>query len=99
MCGEGTAALELLSSEAHYDLLIFDNELPGISGVALIYETRQIPHRQQTPIIMLSASNVEKEARRAGANAFLRKPEDVMALTETIAKLLAHQPKHSEKRK
>lgn len=99
MCEEGTVALELLSSEAHYDLLIFDNELPGISGVALIYETRQIPHRQQTPIIMLSASNVEKEARRAGANAFLRKPEDVMAITETIAKLLAHQLKHSEKRK
>jgi CheY-like chemotaxis protein len=99
MCGDGTAALELLSSEAHYDLLIFDNELPGISGVALIYETRRIAHRQQTPIIMLSASNVEKEARRAGANAFLRKPEDVMAITETIAKLLARQPKHIGRRK
>lgn len=93
MCGEGTAALELLSSEAHYDLLIFDNELPGISGVALIYETRQLAHRQQTPIIMLSANNVEREARRAGANAFLRNPEDVTALAETIARLLAHRSK------
>lgn len=97
MCGEGTAALELLSSEAHYDLLIFDNELPGISGVALIYETRQIAHRQQTPIIMLSASNVEREARRAGANAFLRKPEDVTALAETVAQLLVHQSKPTGK--
>lgn len=88
-CGEGTTALQILSSEAHYDMLIFDNELPGINGVALIYETRRLSHRQQTPIIMLSASNVEGEARRAGANAFLRKPDEVTALAETVAQVLA----------
>lgn len=98
-CGEGTAALQMLSGKTPYDLLIFDNELPDISGIVLIYETRRIAHRQQTPIIMLSASNVEREARRAGANAFLRKPEDVLALAETIARLLARQPKATGKAK
>lgn len=96
-CGEGTAALRALSSKTHYDLLIFDNELPGLNGIVLIYETRRLPHRQQTPIIMLSASNVEGEARRAGANAFLRKPEDVLALAETIEHLLTHQPTRTGK--
>jgi two-component system chemotaxis response regulator CheY len=91
--GEGMAALEMISSEAHYDVLIFDNELPGMEGVELIRQTRQLPHRQQTPIIMFSASDVEREARRAGANAFLRKPEDLAAIAETIAQLLARQPK------
>lgn len=95
MCGEGTTALQILSGKAYYDVLIFDNELPSISGIVLIYEARRLSHRQQTPIIMLSASNVEKEARRAGANAFMRKPEGVMALAETIARLLARQPKEA----
>lgn len=94
-CGEGTAALQILSGETHYDALIFDNELPGLSGVELIRETRRLSHRQQTPIIMLSASSVEKEARRAGANAFLRKPEDATSLVETVARLLAHRQKNT----
>jgi CheY-like chemotaxis protein len=93
MCEDGTTALQRLSSETHYDVLLFDNELPDFSGIVLIYEARRLPHRQQTPIIMLSASNVEREARRAGANVFLRKPEDVTALAETIARLLARRPK------
>jgi CheY-like chemotaxis protein len=89
--GEGNTALELLLGETYYDLLIFDNELPDISGLELICETRQVPHRQQTPIIMLSASDVERDARRNGANAFLRKPEEITLLTETIARLLARK--------
>ena len=94
---EGDAALELISGETHYDVLIFDNELPGLSGLELIRETRQIPHRQQTPIIMLTASDIEREARRNGANAFLRKPEDINTLTETIARLLARRSKQMSK--
>jgi FixJ family two-component response regulator len=41
---------------------------------------------------MFSSSDVEREARQAGANAFLRKPEDVHAIAETIAQLLARNP-------
>lgn len=89
---EGTVALRMISGDAHYDVLIFDNGLPDTSGVELIYQTRRLPHRQQTPIIMFSASDVEREARLAGANAFLRKPEDVHAIAETITQLLARNP-------
>jgi hypothetical protein len=37
---------------------------------------------------MLSASDCESEAWRAGADAFLRKPNDVAAVPETVARLL-----------
>jgi FixJ family two-component response regulator len=37
---------------------------------------------------MLSASDVAMEARRAGADAFLRKPNDIGRLAETIARFL-----------
>jgi Response regulator containing CheY-like receiver, AAA-type ATPase, and DNA-binding domains len=88
---DGTAALEVLQSETHYDVLIFDNDLPGIGGLELISQARQLVNHQHTPIIVLSASSIETEVQRAGANAFLRKPEDITAVTETIARLLARR--------
>jgi CheY-like chemotaxis protein len=90
-CDNGAAALAKIESGAHYDLLILDNELPGINGIDLITRTKTLAHRQRTPIIMLSASDVERDARRAGASAFLRKPQEIPALAETIARLLARQ--------
>lgn len=94
---DGSAALQTLQSKARYDVLILDNEVSGMSGVEIIRETRRIPRRRKMPIIMLSASDVEKEARRAGANAFLRKPEDITTIAETIARLLAGKPKQTMK--
>jgi CheY-like chemotaxis protein/tetratricopeptide (TPR) repeat protein len=95
-CGTGAAALEKLSSGARYDVLIFDNRLPDASGIELIHHTKALAHRQQTPIIMLSGDEVEVQAKRAGANAFLRKPGDVQALAETVARLLARKKGREE---
>ena len=39
--------------------------------------------------IMLSASDVEPEAWRAGVDAFLRKPDDVVRLSEMVTRLLS----------
>ncbi|HJR09117.1 MAG TPA: tetratricopeptide repeat protein [Pyrinomonadaceae bacterium] len=87
----GADALREIAGDAQYDLLLLDNELPGTSGVEIVRRARTLPHRQQTPIIMFSASDCEAEARRAGADAFLRKPKDIALLTETVARLLAEK--------
>jgi CheY-like chemotaxis protein/Tfp pilus assembly protein PilF len=85
----GADAIRQLESAQHYDLLMFDNELPlGVRGIELIRHARHLSHRRQTPIIMLSASHVETEARRAGADVFLKKPEGVRTLVETVSRLL-----------
>jgi CheY-like chemotaxis protein len=86
--------MKAISSEEPYDALIFDNELPGIDGLELVRRTRLLPHRRQTPIVMLSASDIEREARMAGVDAFLRKPEDANVVAQTIAQLVA--PKLSD---
>jgi hypothetical protein len=44
------------------------------------------------PIIMLSASDCETAARRAGATAFLPKPDGMVKLAETAARLLGIEP-------
>ncbi len=90
-CADGAAALARLESGERFDVLIFDNKLPDTNGVELIRRARTMAHRQQTPIIMLSGNDVEMEARRAGANAFLRKPGDVALIIETAARLLARK--------
>jgi CheY-like chemotaxis protein len=90
---DGTSALREIEGEEPYDLLIIDRQLPGADGLELVCRARELPHRQHLPVVVLSASDAGREARRAGASAFLRKPEDMDALAETIARLLARKPK------
>lgn len=90
-CFNGDAALKRISSEAHYDLLLVDYELPGVNGLELVRRARQLAHRSQIPIIVLSASAVEAEAREAGADQFLYKPQDVNSLVESVTRLLTER--------
>jgi CheY-like chemotaxis protein/tetratricopeptide (TPR) repeat protein len=90
-CADGVEARREIASEAHYDLLLLDNELPGASGIELVRRARSLPRRRRTPIIMLSASDCEADARRAGADVFLRKPRDITLLAGTVARLLAEK--------
>lgn len=94
-CGDGLAALALIESAVHYDLLLFDNELPGASGLELLRHARMLPYRQHTPVIIISATDCEREAHRAGTDAFLKKPDDINRLVSTIARLLP--PSHDSR--
>jgi len=53
-------------------------------------------HRRRTPIIMLTGDNCEKEAWRAGVDAFLRKPEALDEVSSTIARLLEEQKERKD---
>ena len=88
LCNDGDSALRKLTGEEHYDLLVVDNDLPELNGLELIRRARRITRRRRTPIIMLSASDCERDAWRAGVNAFLKKPEQIDELPTTVARLL-----------
>lgn len=90
-CVDGSAALRLIEGREHFDLFLFDNDLPGIHGIELIHRTRQLYHRRHMPIVMFSASDLAREAHRAGVDVFLKKPNDVNALVGTINRLLLNQ--------
>lgn len=85
---EGSAALDELASDTHYDLLLVDHELPGISGIELIEQVRTMFHRRYMPIVMMSGTLDEAAALDAGADAFLRKPQGIGSLVETITRLV-----------
>src|SRR5260370_15984682 len=95
-CLNATTALEILRGEAHYELIIVDNDLTGLSGLELVLRVRSMPHRRETPIIMLSGDNCEKEAWRAGVSEFLRKPKDIEKGSSTIARPLEERKKRFE---
>lgn len=86
-CQDGMRALEIIESGSLYDVLILDNSLPGLSGLELVRRARCLTHRRRTPIIMLPANDSARAALSAGAEAFLKKPEDVNAIVKTITRL------------
>jgi CheY-like chemotaxis protein/tetratricopeptide (TPR) repeat protein len=88
LCTDGDTALRKLTSNEHYDLLIFDHNTSGVKGVELVERARKISSRRRTPIIVVSGDECEQSAWRAGANAFLRKPEAVEQLASTVRRLL-----------
>jgi CheY-like chemotaxis protein len=86
-CADGNMAMNKLAGGAAYDLLLFDNELPGMSGLELTRYARSLPRYRRTPIIMVSATDCRTDARRAGVDLFLRKPDDMHALVDAVRRL------------
>ena len=91
VCLDGLSALEKIESDNSYDLLLLDNSLPVVSGIELVQRARELAHRKETPIIILSASDCAGEARRAGADVFLKKPDDISRLVSVITRVLAER--------
>ena len=88
LCTDGDSALRKLTSNEHYDVVIVDSSLSGVTGLELAQRTRKITHRRRTPILMLSGEELETEAWSAGVDAFLKKSDQLAELTPTVARLL-----------
>ena len=88
-CADGADALERITSDGHYDLLLLDYDLPGLNGIELLQQARALAQRREIPVIVFSGTAVEEAVMRAGADAFLRKPEDISSVVEVIARLLS----------
>ncbi|MDT5270465.1 MAG: two-component system, cell cycle response regulator DivK [Acidobacteriota bacterium] len=89
VCTSGDEVLRRLQGESRFDLLILDFRLPGLDGLELVRRARALPRAVRTPIIMFTDSEVERDARRAGVDAYLRKPRGVYSLASIAAGLLA----------
>jgi CheY-like chemotaxis protein len=96
-CADSMTALELLKGHERYDVIIVDNDLPALSGLELVLRARSLSQRRHTPIIMLSGDDCEKEAWRAGVDAFLLKPKGVDKVASTIDRLLTERFKKRSK--
>lgn len=87
-CDDGLAALGKIESDEQYDLILLDDDLPGLSGIEVVARARTFEHRRHTHIVMLSASEHTHAAHAAGVDVFLKKPKGMKSLVETIKKLI-----------
>ena len=81
-------AIDLVRRE-HFDLLIFDNWLPGLTGTEATKLIRQFD--QTTPILFYSAAAYKSDkqaALEAGAQGYLVKPVGIDDLLTEVEKLI-----------
>lgn len=88
----GEQALEVLRGDDPVDLVLLDIMMPFVSGFDVLQEIRSFPHRQSTPVIMLTAKGQPTDRTRAyelGATDFLTKPFSPKKLLSRIDELFA----------
>jgi DNA-binding NtrC family response regulator len=80
------AEAALIAIRTHdYDVVVSDLVLPGLDGIALLYECHQI--RPDTPVVLISGYGdvqLEQLAAQRGAYAFLHKPVDPDAFFSVV---------------
>ena len=86
---ESAAQAMRLIVDENFNLYIFDYRLPEISGVDLCRHIREFD--RDTPILFFSAVSMPvniDEAKAAGANEYLVKPNDLDRLSTTVKRFL-----------
>lgn len=87
---DGRAALERIRSREPIDVILLDIMMPYASGLDVLEETRRIPHRSETPVIILTAKGQDTDRVRAlelGADDFFTKPFSPKKLLARIDEL------------
>lgn len=91
-CADARSALDLLRSDLPIDVILLDIMMPHLNGFEVLTELRRLPHRCNTPVIMLTAKGQETDrvqARSLGASDFLTKPFSPKKLLARIDELFA----------
>ncbi len=73
------------------DLVLTDQNMPGMDGLSLIKALRGMSSYMKVPILMLtteSSSEMKALGKAAGASGWLVKPFDPARLTEVVKKLI-----------
>lgn len=93
-CGWVTNAEEAweVAHKRRPDILLLDQDMPGMSGVTLLRKLRGSPQFYDLPVVMFTAmAGAEDEAQAiyAGAQDYIRKPFDPAQLVTRVARVLA----------
>jgi two-component system sensor histidine kinase BarA len=84
---EMAQAVDTLQSDRPIDAVLVSFKISGGDGLSLVKLIRTLPHRIETPVLMVTGTpGVEYDAIAAGANEVLRKPIDMHALVAAVAK-------------
>ncbi len=85
-------ALEWLRAGEHFDLAILDQQMPGLGGVALAGEIRQLSAGSRLPLLLLTSIGFRADEPELGSASFagcLAKPIKLAALRTLLAGALS----------
>ncbi len=88
---DGMEALDYVK-RYEYDLILMDYMMPGMTGLEVIKEIRQMPEKQKVKILMLSAKSQKSDQEKVlqeGADYFMAKPFSPLALVNRIEEILS----------
>lgn len=91
---EGETAVAM-AEIMHFDLIVLDILLPGISGFEVCRTLRQTPHLREVPVIFVSGVSrpeTQAEAARLGGVCFLSKPLEVSEFQTQVKRALGMGP-------
>lgn len=92
VAANGEEALEIISRESSFDLMVLDLKMPGMDGLQLTQAVQRIS--PDTVIVLLTAFGTLEtaiEAMRRGAHDYLLKPCPVPQILESVRRGLAKQ--------
>lgn len=99
LSGAGYKVVEAADGEAglaaakanNADMVITDQNMPGMDGLTLVRELRKLPAYAGKPLLMLtteSSETMKQQGREAGATGWLVKPFDPDKLLFVVNKLV-----------
>ncbi len=93
----GVEALELVERVIP-DLVIADDELPGMSGIDLLREIKSNPRLSHISVVIASVMGRDAEARAAGCDGYLRKPWtlSIAELFGFLRQFMAEEPSNEQ---
>ncbi|MCC6128838.1 MAG: response regulator [Acidobacteria bacterium] len=83
----GLEAIRVAKAEQP-DLILLDIEMPEMNGIQACRILKSDPSTNRIPVIILTSMQMEEEAKRAGAEHFLRKPIDEPRFLTEVLKFL-----------
>ncbi len=90
LVSDGREALERIRGDEPIDAILLDIMMPHVSGLDVLAEIRSLPHRRETPVIILTAKGQDADRTRAmelGATDFFTKPFSPKKLLARIDEL------------
>ena len=86
---DGQEALDIAKQQA-FNLVLTDQNMPGMDGITLVKSLRALPAYRTSPILMLtteSSDEMKQKGRAAGATGWIVKPFNPERLVEIVKKV------------